>query len=123
VAGDLWVWDGSAWANGGPVKGPQGDVGPQGAQGNAGPAGPQGPAGTAAVTVHTQAFSLGGEGASEVSASCGPGQKAVGGGFTSNGDVYNEDTAPTAGDDGWKIFLVNAGGSGVSGTVYAICLG
>jgi hypothetical protein len=123
VAGDLFVWDGAAWANGGHVQGPQGDVGPQGAQGNAGPQGPQGPAGTAAVSVHTQAFSLGGEGAAQITASCSAGQKAVSGGFTSNGDVFNEDTAPTPLDDGWSIYLINAGDSGASGTVYAICLG
>lgn len=39
IAGDLWVWDGSAWNNVGPIEGPQG---PQGTQGEAGAAGPAG---------------------------------------------------------------------------------
>jgi hypothetical protein len=123
VAGELWVWDGAAWTDGGHVQGPQGETGPAGPQGAAGPAGPAGPVGTPTVTVHPQAFSLGGEGAATVTASCSAGQKAVGGGFTSNGDVFNEDTAPTAQDDGWSIFLINAGDSSAQGTVYAICLG
>jgi hypothetical protein len=36
--GDIWVWNGSAWFNAGPMQGPQGPPGP------AGPTGPQGPA-------------------------------------------------------------------------------
>lgn len=46
--GDGWLWDGSAWINAGPMRGPQGDTGPQGPIGPAGSiglTGPQGPAG------------------------------------------------------------------------------
>lgn len=39
VAGDLYIWNGSAWENVGQIQGPQG---PQGPQGNVGAAGPQG---------------------------------------------------------------------------------
>lgn len=48
VAGELYVWDGSAWANVGNIQGPQGvpgEQGVQGIQGERGPAGPAGPAG------------------------------------------------------------------------------
>ena len=134
VAGDLYVWTGSAWTDAGPVKGPQGDTGvqgPAGPKGDTGATGVQGPAGTpgtVAVSVHTTAFSLtAGNTAgdtSDVTASCGAGQKAVSGGFDSNGDVFNFDTRPTAADDGWSIFVANGDTTaGASGTVYAICLG
>ena len=49
VAGDGIIWDGAAWINIGPMRGPQGlpgaqgPTGPQGAQGIPGPVGPQGP--------------------------------------------------------------------------------
>ena len=51
VSGELYVWDGSTWANVGNIQGPQGVPGEQGVQGiqgergPAGPAGPQGPQG------------------------------------------------------------------------------
>jgi hypothetical protein len=120
VGGDLLVWDGAAWKNAGPVKGPQGAVGPQGP---AGPAGPQGIAGTAAVSVHTKPFALAGFDTDTVTVTCGAGQKAVSAGYTSDGDVFNEDTAPTAQGDGWSIYLLNGDQDDATGTVYAICLG
>jgi hypothetical protein len=124
IAGDLFVWTGSAWTNAGPVQGPQGETGPQGP---AGPQGLQGEAGTAAVSVHTDDFSLtalntpGDQGL--LTASCDAGQKAVGGGYSSNGSVFNADTFPTASGDGWSIYLFNDGAEAVEGTVYAVCLG
>ena len=39
---DLWIWNGTAWFNAGPVKGDKGDEGAQGIQGIQGPPGPQG---------------------------------------------------------------------------------
>ncbi len=54
---------------------------------------------------------------------CASGQKAIGGGYDSNGNIFNEDTFPTAADDGWSIFLVNYDNTTRTGTVYAICLG
>ncbi|HST16131.1 MAG TPA: hypothetical protein VLK36_00570 [Gaiellaceae bacterium] len=134
VSGDLYVWTGSAWTNAGPVQGPKGDTGAKGATGAAGPVGPAGPAGpagaagTAAVSVHTTTFSLttagtaGDQGAFTVN--CGAGQKAVAGGFDSNGSVFHYDTRPTAADDGWQIYLANADDTaGHTGTLYATCLG
>lgn len=56
---DLWVWNGAAWVNTGPIQGPQGPagpagptgaIGPQGPQGLQGPAGPTGPTGAPGAT-------------------------------------------------------------------------
>lgn len=52
IGEDVWVWVGSQWVNGGPIRGPQGPAGatgPQGDPGPAGPAGPEGPAGAQGV--------------------------------------------------------------------------
>lgn len=48
ATGDGYVWDGAAWVNVGPIRGPKGDTGdtgPQGPQGEAGEAGAAGAAG------------------------------------------------------------------------------
>ena len=126
VGVNLYVWTGSAWTNAGPVQGPQGATGPtgaQGVQGIQGQQGIQGVPGTAAVSVHTQAYSLPANGQQTVTVSCSAGQKAVGGGFDSNGSVFNFDTKPTGPDDGWSIVLANPDTMTDSGTAYAICLG
>jgi len=125
VAGDLYVWTGSAWTNAGPVRGPQGQIGQTGPAGVAGPPGPTGAPGTAAVSIHTQAFSgLQAQAGQSFTVACAAGQKAVSGGFDSDGDVFNFDTKPTADDSGWQIFLANGADSGsAAGTVYAVCLG
>ncbi len=34
VSGNLWIWGGTSWANGGPVQGPQGETGDTGPQGD-----------------------------------------------------------------------------------------
>ena len=112
-----------------------GPVGPQGGAGPAGPAGPQGdkgdkgdkgdtgPAGTAAVTIHTTPYTLDPGTDKVVTGSCGPGQKAVSGGFDSNGSVSNFDSRPTDADDGWQIDLFNADNTSSSGLLYVVCLG
>lgn len=41
----VYIWDGSAWTDVGPIVGPQGPQGPQGVQGPTGSTGPQGPQG------------------------------------------------------------------------------
>lgn len=43
--GHLWVWDGAAWVDVGPIQGPIGPTGPTGATGATGPTGPMGPQG------------------------------------------------------------------------------
>jgi hypothetical protein len=40
--GDLWIYSGTAWNNGGPIQGPAGPIGPAGATGPAGAAGADG---------------------------------------------------------------------------------
>jgi hypothetical protein len=45
AAGDGVVWEGSAWVNVGPIRGPVGPVGPAGPKGDTGDVGPEGPQG------------------------------------------------------------------------------
>ena len=40
--GDLWIWDGTEWANVGQIRGPEGPPGQQGQKGDQGDPGPQG---------------------------------------------------------------------------------
>jgi len=106
--------------------GPKGATGATGAQGPAGPAGPSG--GAAAVSVHTGSWSLTTGGTSgdmnDFTVSCGAGQKAISGGYTSDGSVLTFQSRPTAADDGWSIYLDNADKAAAhSGSVYAVCLG
>jgi len=108
----------------GTLRGPQGAQGPQGPQG---PAGAQGPSGSTSVSLHTQPYTLSVGGTSgdsaQITASCGSGQKAVGGGYD-GATVLAFGSHPTSGDDGWAVSLSNLDGSkSQSGTVYAICLG
>lgn len=106
----------------------------RGAQGPAGPTGPAGAAGSAQVSLQTKSFSLNMAGTDgdtlTVTASCGTGQKAVGGGYLTDGGVGLEggvlglDSAPTSADDGWSISLDNLdGGASHTGKVYAVCFG
>jgi hypothetical protein len=103
-----------------------------GLRGVAGPAGPTGR--SAQVSLQTKTFSLnmaGTDGDTQtVTASCGTGQKAVGGGYLTDGGVglaggvLGLDNAPTAADDGWSISLDNLDGSAShTGKVYAVCFG
>jgi hypothetical protein len=110
------------------LRGLRGPAGPTGATG------PQGAAGSAQVSVHTQTFSLSESGSdgdsATVTATCGSGQKAVGGGYLTDGQtgplggVLGFESGPTAADDGWTASLDNIDGSaGHTGTVYAVCFG
>ena len=101
--------------------------GPEGQQGPKGVPGPRGPSGSSAVSVHTQSFTLSEGGTSGdsavITASCGSGQKAVGGGYDATA-VLSLGSHPTTGDDGWTVSVNNLDGStSQSGTVYAVCLG
>ena len=49
ATGDGYVWDGTQWANAGPIRGPEGPQGPAGPQGPTGPQGPEGPQGPAGI--------------------------------------------------------------------------
>jgi hypothetical protein len=109
----------------------RGATGPQGPQG---PAGAQGPAGSATPALHTQTFTLNAAGSdgdsTNVTASCGSGQKATGGGYATDStsgtdlNVFGFGSRPTAADDGWTVFVYNVDPSAShGGTVYAVCLG
>jgi hypothetical protein len=106
----------------------------RGAPGPAGPTGPSGAAGSAQVSLQTKSFSLnmaGTDGDTQtVTASCGTGQKAVGGGYLTDGGVglaggvLGLDSAPTSADDGWSISVDNLDGAAShTGKVYAVCFG
>jgi hypothetical protein len=79
------------------------------------------------VTVHSTPFSLAPNTDQVVTAMCGAGEKAVGGGFTSNGSVFNFDSDATAADDGWSIDVANGDTTladpPANGTVHVYCLG
>ena len=45
INGDIWIWDGTQWVNGGQIKGEKGDQGIQGIQGEAGADGAKGETG------------------------------------------------------------------------------
>ncbi len=83
-----------------------------------------GPASTAAglVATRTGSFSLGTNSDRGFTVSCSAGEKAIAGGFDTQGTVLAADTRPS--DDGasWQIYLVNIGSSSASGTLYAVCL-
>jgi hypothetical protein len=108
----------------------------RGAAGPAGPAGPTGAAGSAKVSLQSQTFSLNASGdpaggdTAAITASCPSGQKAVGGGYSTDGGVglsggvLGADSAPTATDGGWSVNLTNLDGGGThTGKVYAVCFG
>lgn len=129
IAGDLYVWDGAQWVNGGPVQGAQGpkgdtgDEGPQGPQGAQGPAGPAGP--SVSVVVHTEPFSLAANDADLFTVECDAGEKAISGGFTYLSDalVLASDTVATADGEGWELFLLNFDeDTAVTGTLQVVCL-
>jgi hypothetical protein len=83
-----------------------------------------GPASTASglVTVKSVPYSLGGDGESDVAATCDAGQKAIAGGFDNpSGFVLGLDSRPSPDGSGWRVYVL-AGASGGSGNVYAVCL-
>jgi hypothetical protein len=87
------------------------------------PPGPR-PAASASglVTIKTGSASLAANGEGEFTVPCDSGQKAVGGGFSSDGAVYNFDSYPGS-DGSWKLYLANASTSeGANITLYASCL-
>jgi hypothetical protein len=76
------------------------------------------------VTIHTAPYSLAADTVQGFTVNCGAGQKAVSGGFDSDGSVFNYDTRPTAADDGWSLVLANPDTTnGATGVVYVSCLG
>lgn len=82
-----------------------------------------GPASSAAglVTIKTGTANLGVDGQGEFTVTCDPGQKVAGGGFTSDGAVFNLDSFP-ASDAAWRLYLVNGGSGPANITLYATCV-
>jgi hypothetical protein len=57
----------------------------------------------------------------DVSVSCGPGAKAISGGFFTEGGIATRDSRATT-DNRWTILAVNLGETAAEVTVQAICL-
>lgn len=77
-------------------------------------------AGTLSITSGTTTLAPDQEG--EFSISCPAGQKAAGGGFSSDGSVFNLDSYP-ASDVQWRIYLVNGSTTAPANvTMYATCV-
>jgi hypothetical protein len=83
-----------------------------------------GPATSAAglVATRTVSFSVAGGGIQQVTAACQSGEKAVGGGYSTNGAVLEVQTSPSSDGASWQLTLVNIGDSSASGTGYAVCV-
>ena len=86
-----------------------------------------GPASSAAalVATRTAAFTLNPQEQKMIAAPCAAGEKAVGGGFTYEGNalVLALDSIPTGDGAGWQVFLLNASEqNGASGSVQAVCI-
>jgi hypothetical protein len=74
------------------------------------------------VSLKTSSASLPANGGSEFTISCDAGQRVAGGGFSSDGAVFNLDSYP-ASDSSWRLFLANGSEtSGASVTLYATCI-
>jgi hypothetical protein len=83
-----------------------------------------GPASSAAglVSTRTASFSVGANSARNVPVSCQSGEKAVGGGYTTDGALLSGPTSPTGDGASWQVLVVNIGDSAASGTAYAVCV-
>jgi hypothetical protein len=83
-----------------------------------------GPASTAAglVATRTASISVAAQDADQFTASCQSGEKAVGGGYTSNGATVLAQSAPTSDGASWQVVVLNIGNSSASGTAYAVCV-
>lgn len=57
----------------------------------------------------------------DVTASCGPGAKALSGGFISEGGVTTRDTRAST-DNAWTYLVINTGTTATEVTVQAICV-
>ena len=74
------------------------------------------------VSTKTATASLAANGEGEFTVTCDSGQKAVGGGFSSDGAVFNFDSHP-ASDSTWRLYLANGSASEAANvTLYATCL-
>jgi hypothetical protein len=124
VAGDLYIWTGSAWTNAGPVLGPKGDTGATGATGPQGPQGPKGDPGglNGYVVVVTNPLTLDPNTEDTGTASCPTGKVAVGGGVkvADPTELYMIESYPNADGSGWNGTA--AAFVSTTFTVYAVCV-
>jgi hypothetical protein len=68
-------------------------------------------------------FTLNPQEGKDVIVPCDSGQRAIGGGFDSNGPVISFDTRPTSDGAGWAVFVQNLSSTqAAAGSVYAVCL-
>jgi hypothetical protein len=130
--GHLHVWDGEAWIDTGPVRGPegpQGETGPQGAPGPEGPVGPVGPAGADGglagyeIVTGSAVVLTGGE-VGSATASCPTGKAAVGGGVSvADPSVAGlmVESRPLALGSGWSVSVFNDSAGDTTITPYAVC--
>ncbi|MGH3066086.1 MAG: hypothetical protein ACRDOF_07245 [Gaiellaceae bacterium] len=87
------------------------------------PAGPR-PAASAAglVSVKTSTVSLAANGEGAFTIACDAGQKVAGGGFSSDGPVFNLDSFP-ASDSSWGLYLANGSETAAATiTLFATCI-
>jgi hypothetical protein len=104
------------------ARGAEGAHGARGAEGPVGPRGPQGPAGATNVTLRS-----GTQGTGQATATCNPGEVAVGGGGLSFDPqpAFLQSSTPTplsggAPPTGWAVSVVHADGSGAIGTAAVV---
>ena len=103
-------------------KGVQGIPGPQGVQGQQGPQGTAGPDGVDDYTiVSAQGTTTAEFGDAFVAATCPTGDVAVGGGFDIPPSANVSPFLSENHGDGWQVQIF--GDSGVTMTVYAVCVG
>lgn len=73
------------------------------------------------VTVRTSTASLAAKAEGEFTVTCDAGQKAVGGGFSSDGAVAGFDSYPA--DASWRLYLANGSETAAANvTLYATCI-
>jgi hypothetical protein len=74
------------------------------------------------VAVKTSGVNIAAEQGQDTTVACDAGQKAVGGGYSSEGPVIAMDSAPTGDGAGWHVYLLNLSSSGASGSAYVVCV-
>jgi hypothetical protein len=74
------------------------------------------------MAIKTASTTIAASGEGDFTIACDSGQKVAGGGFSSDGAVFNLDSFP-ANDSTWRIYLVNGSTSTAANvTLYATCL-
>ncbi|HET8968308.1 MAG TPA: hypothetical protein VFN06_02640 [Gaiellaceae bacterium] len=82
------------------------------------------PASTAGglLSIKTTTATLAANGEGEFTVTCDAGQRAAGGGFSSDGAVFNFDSYPVS-TSAWRLYLANADEANAANvTLYATCL-